>query len=156
MRMHVKCTFSILKGWFLILRNGMRFAKIGQCDQLWLTCCALHNMLLSVDGLDKHWEDGVESDWERYNSEYNNENGVIPFAISKLHRHFIDKSVEIEKEEPSGDLRIKFDKYTVGNRRIVSKMPLALFQRCLVNHFDIRFKQNSIVWPTRMKTPQSI
>ena len=156
MRKDVECTFGILKGRFSILRYGFRFAKIEQCDQLWLTCCALHNMLLFVDGLDKNWENGVASDWERFNSEFSKENSVIPFAISKLNRHLIDKMVEIQPEEPSGGLDHNFKKYTVGNRRIVSKMPLSLFQQCLVNHFDIRFKQNTIVWPRHMKLPQKL
>ena len=43
-----------------------------------------------------------ELDWEQFNSGYYNNNGVIPFAILKLNRHFIDKSTDIEKEEPSG------------------------------------------------------
>ena len=141
MRKDVEFTFGILKGRFTILRYGLRFARIEQCDQLWLTCCALHNMLLFEDGLDKNWENGVASDWERFDSE-SSKNSVIPFAISKLNRHFIDKSVEVQPEEPSGDLDHNFNKYTVGN---VSKMPLLLFQKCLVNHFDIRFKQNRSV-----------
>jgi hypothetical protein len=32
--------------------------------KFWLTCCALHNWLLEVDGLDVHWENGVASEWE--------------------------------------------------------------------------------------------
>jgi hypothetical protein len=28
------------------------------------TCCALHNWLLEVDGLDDKWEQGVPSSWE--------------------------------------------------------------------------------------------
>lgn len=137
MRKDVECTFGILKGRFTILRYGLRFARIEQCDQLWLTCCALHNMLLFVDGLDENWENGVASDWERFNSEFSKENSIIPFSISKLNRHLVDKTVEIQPEEPSGNLDKNFKKYTVGNRRIVSKMPLSLFQQCLVNHFEI-------------------
>ena len=62
MRKDVECTFGILKGRFSILRYGLRFAKIQHCDQTWLTCCALHNMLLYVDGLHKNWENGGVSD----------------------------------------------------------------------------------------------
>ena len=45
--------------------------------------CALHNWLLNVDGLDKHWENGVRSIWEGslgshdINDVYNN----LPEAI---------------------------------------------------------------------------
>jgi hypothetical protein len=33
-------------------------------DKVFLTCCALHIWLLNEDGLDKDWENGVQSDWE--------------------------------------------------------------------------------------------
>jgi hypothetical protein len=32
---------------------------------IWMTCCALHNHLLEVDGLDKKWTRGVSSDYEK-------------------------------------------------------------------------------------------
>lgn len=33
-------------------------------DNIWLTCCALHDMSLHVDGLDKRWKKGVKSPFE--------------------------------------------------------------------------------------------
>lgn len=35
-------------------------------DDIWLTCCALHNWLLDIDGLSSEWTAGtpVRSDWE--------------------------------------------------------------------------------------------
>ena len=55
---------------------------------MWLTCCALHNLLLDIDGLDKDWDNGIPSCWEEMNKNYNgrNEKLNIPFAISKLNR----------------------------------------------------------------------
>ena len=44
MRKDVECLFGIMKGRFTILRYGLRFHSIDQCDKMWLTCCALHNM----------------------------------------------------------------------------------------------------------------
>ena len=58
-RKDVKCTFGIMKGRFRILKTGQRPA-----DKIFRTCCALHNWLLNVDGLDKQWENGVPSVWE--------------------------------------------------------------------------------------------
>ena len=40
-------------------------------------------------------------------------------------------------------------RYTKNNYRIVKDMPMELFKRCLVNHFDIRFQKNDMKWPTR-------
>ena len=54
MRKDVECDFGILKGRFTILRYGLSFQSISRCDQLWLICCAIHNMLLDIDGPDKN------------------------------------------------------------------------------------------------------
>ena len=51
MRKDVERTFGILKVLFCILRHGLRFAKVHDCDQTWLEFCALHNILLHVDRL---------------------------------------------------------------------------------------------------------
>jgi Plant transposon protein len=60
MRKDVECTFGILKGRWRILKTGIRLHGTENADKIWKTCCALHNMLLEVDGLDEKWEDGVQ------------------------------------------------------------------------------------------------
>ena len=42
----------------------MRLHGIEATDQVWMTCCALHNMLLDSDGLSGEWDHNVPSDWE--------------------------------------------------------------------------------------------
>lgn len=61
-----------------------------RCDQLWLTCCALHSLLLNVDGLDDDWGNGVPSYWEDINNQYDMrvKKNKIPFVISKLNKGF--------------------------------------------------------------------
>ena len=79
----MECTFGIMKGIFCVLRNGLHFYKIDTCDQVWLTCCTLHNRLLFVDGLHKHWDMGEMSNWEKI---YNKCNQIsIPFSLQRLH-----------------------------------------------------------------------
>ena len=66
MRKDVECAFGIMKGRFRILKSGIRLHSTESVDMIWLTCCALHNMLLEVDGLDEPW-DGTKipsSAWE--------------------------------------------------------------------------------------------
>ena len=66
MRKDVECAFGILKGRWRILKTGVRLHSVKSVDRIWLTCCALHNMLLEIDGLDGAW-DGVKvpmSAWE--------------------------------------------------------------------------------------------
>jgi hypothetical protein len=59
LRKDVECTFGILKGRWRILKTGIRLHNTAAADKIWLTCCALHNMLLDVDGLNEGWETGM-------------------------------------------------------------------------------------------------
>jgi hypothetical protein len=82
MRKDVECTFGILKGRWRILKTGIRLHNTEVSDNIWLTCCALHNMLLDVDGLSKAWKNGARSHWEMESGEFRNDE--IPFAIQRL------------------------------------------------------------------------
>jgi DDE superfamily endonuclease len=64
LRKDVECTFGILKSRWRILKTGIRLHNTEVADRVWVTCCALHNMLLDVDGLSKGWEHGVPSYWQ--------------------------------------------------------------------------------------------
>jgi hypothetical protein len=164
-RKDVKCTFGIMKGRFQILKAAIRIHGVKATDEVWLTCCALHNYLLEVDCLDKDWIHGVASEWEgglgNHHSADVAEHGPN-FAIGWLNlpkdmRTFnmlgmgpgtndeesnSDKAEEHVGENPAtGDHRLV---------RIVCKLILPYFRDRLVKHFDILFHQNKIKWPTRM------
>ena len=62
MRKYVECTFGIMKGRFYILCNGIRLKIIEKCDEIWKTCCALHNRLLFINDLHIKWDKGASSD----------------------------------------------------------------------------------------------
>ena len=64
MRKDVECTFGILKGRFRILKVGIRLHGVQVVDDIWFTCCALHNMLLEVDGRSAEWRNGVRGFYE--------------------------------------------------------------------------------------------
>ena len=110
-------------------------------------------MLLNVDGLHENWENGIASDWE--NGNIRNENNLLaPFAITILNRNN-DTCSEISTAcEKGTHISQVCKKYTIDGKRIVSKMPLTLFKRWLVNHFNIRFINNDIVWPRRLQEPK--
>ena len=95
MRKDVKCTFGIMKGRFPMLRTGIRLRSLKKVDQIWKTCCALHNLLLFVDGLDDNWEDGVKSSWEKQYER--DKNKKLPFALYRLNR-------DMEQNENMGSL----------------------------------------------------
>ena len=144
-RKDVECTFGIMKGRFAILRYGLRFQSITRCDQMFLTCCALHNLLLDHDGL--------HNNWNEYSAYDTND---IPFAMSRLNQptshpqilfpNSLNSVLDVTEMKNIASL---CRQYTRNNCRVVNKMPLDLFKQCLVNHFDIRYQKNDIKWPTR-------
>ncbi|KAI2511437.1 Plant transposon protein [Fragilaria crotonensis] len=84
LRKDVECTFGILKNRWRILKTGIRLHNTEIADNIWLTCCALHNMLvLNVDGLNRGWQNGVPSYWE-VNGNGNLEVSDLPRAIRRL------------------------------------------------------------------------
>jgi hypothetical protein len=89
MRKNVECTFGILKGRFWILKTGIRLLGVMKVDDVWKTCCALHNWLLDIDDISAVWENGVRawgSDWTGPLGDLDFE-GVreeVPHAIARL------------------------------------------------------------------------
>ena len=155
MRKDIECTFGSLKRRFAVLKYGIRLGRIEQCDKVWRTCCALHNLLLFHDKLDKGWDTGTKPSYQKDNLDANNDNEGyddyddvdVPFALTRLNRlssaNVPNNYVEYEENH--------FNKYTVDGKRQVSKIPLKEFQERLIHHFDIRFNNNDIQWPKRKK-----
>ena len=55
----VECVFGILKGRFRCLKLPIYLHDNHVIDNMFFTCCILHNMLLTEDGYDRRWEDGA-------------------------------------------------------------------------------------------------
>ena len=142
MRKDVECTFGILKQRFSILRYGIRLGSIKHVDQTWLTCCSLHNKLLIIDGLHENWNNNIP------------QNSNQSFATTRLNRTM---NSTIDNNNTSNSVcPTLFEDFTVNGKRIVSKMPLNVFRKCLIHHFDLRFKMNSIHWPSNKRMKPSI
>ena len=66
-----------MKGRWRVLKTGIRLHGTDAADKIWATCCAFHNWLLEVDGLDEPWEGALgEVDAEDLE--------VVPFALRRL------------------------------------------------------------------------
>ena len=55
-RENVEFAFGILKMRWRILKTGVCLHSTKVVDQVWIKCCAFHNMLLDIDGLDDQWD----------------------------------------------------------------------------------------------------
>lgn len=52
-REDVECTLGIIKGHFHTLKAGVCLCGVVVAKLVWCICCALHNMLLDMDGQSK-------------------------------------------------------------------------------------------------------
>ena len=86
MRKDVECTFGILKGRWRILKSGIRLHGAPAADAVFKTCCALHNWLLEVDGLDAEWTQGKPSMWQGELGEFKEDDEATQeaFALRRL------------------------------------------------------------------------
>lgn len=157
MRKDVECTFGIMKGRFRILKTGIRVHGVEVADQIWLTCCALHNWLLEVDGLDKPWDGGVPT------SSWDGEMGgveAVPNSVARLTSDLGPRGYDLSGMGPGSDVHEPAkddasdddedgDLLVMDEVRCVRKLGLGFFRRKLVEHFDILWKQNKVKWPQR-------
>ena len=165
MRKDVECTFGILKGRFRILKAGIRCWGVKVADDIWLTCCALHNMLLEVDGIDGSW-DGIDG---QFDFDENADN--LPFALQRLHSAaerrnydtsgmgpgFVNSDSEFEYDEEDMSIPIEETMYeylqineiNIDGINDVRNLTADYFQLKLIEHFDILFKQYNIKWPRK-------
>jgi hypothetical protein len=158
MRKDVECTFRILKGRWRILKTGICIYGVDKVDYIWLTCCALHNWLLDIDGISDQWNDGVlVSNWdgELGQMDFNGLGESIPNSIAQLRTNLDPRNYDLSNMGPGEDVvgemnhgdRGEEEKMEHGLMMPVNSMPLVYFQRQLVVHFSIMFARNLIKWP---------
>jgi DDE superfamily endonuclease len=171
LRKDVECTFGILKGRWRILKTGIRCHNTEVADNVWMTCCALHNHLLDVDGLSSKWNDGIASAYEKDDGQFQDDD--IPLAIRRLvdpagnegHRlRMFDGSrfglrdadcrgdddqdnEEIENVDPNRTELLKLPLVRSGTS--VSAINFHQFRAMLIDNFNIAFHKNELKWPRR-------
>jgi hypothetical protein len=169
LRKDVECTFGILKGRWRILKTGIRVYNTEASDNIWMTCCALHNLLLDVDGLSHKWEEGVPSSYETDAGQFLDED--VPVAIRRL----IDPTgIESHRLHSFDSLRFGFrncdnddeDEIQNGNPNDInhlrqSQLPLVRsgtsvkaiefhqFRAMLIDNFNVAVHENKLKWPKR-------
>lgn len=161
-RKDVECVFGVLKGRFRILKTGICLEGPVACDRVWMTCCALHNWLLEVDGMDEEWE----SDMGRNNASECRR--FAPFAIRRLNDNQLEQFGSRQHEQEScehirmarerGEDYIAEDDDLIANLRrdaegrvCVNSLSHTDFRHRLVIHFDILHRHNKIKWPERKR-----
>lgn len=169
MRKDVECTFGIMKGRFRILKTGVRVHGIEVVDRVWLSCCALHNYLLTS----RHEREN-EIDWTGPIGDHDSNDIVYyyniqqPFAILRLEdpdafrrldlsgmgngattnadqQDVVQEPVEVETILDNNNNNYEM----VNGTTAVFNLSQAYFRTKLVEHFDILYEQKKIKWPSR-------
>jgi DDE superfamily endonuclease len=164
-RKDAECTFGILKGRFRVLKTGIRLDGPEAADKVWLTCCALHNMLLSEDGLDDWSGEMGLNDIEDFRH--------APFALQRLGEDvFADfgsrqheqlaRDNEIRRRRAEGEDTDGEDenfeqendvggpvRYGIGGAVVVNSLSYDDFRNRLVEHFDILHRKQRVKWPVQ-------
>lgn len=156
LRKDVECTFGILKGRWRVLKTGVRLQGMETANNIWLTCCALHNWLLEVDGLDGEWDGALGQ------LEADDVMRHVPFAMQRLELGFDPRDYDESGLGPGDDqegmeLVMHTDnieniagddaEHNEDSVRLVRHLSLLYFRSKLIEHFDILFKRNELVWP---------
>lgn len=174
MRKDVECTFGILKGRWRILKCGVRVHGVDKVDLIWLTCCALHNWLLDIDGLNNEWRGEQvatcnESDWLGDLGRHDFDGLAlgrtrIPNAILRLSNNLTDRNFDATGMGPGEDIADEYyeafsrdidDNDGGDTTRVVSNLTLRNFRSKLVEHFHIMWSRSRIVWPSARPHVQS-
>jgi hypothetical protein len=141
------------------LKTGVRVYGVDKVDEIWLTCCALHNWLLDIDGLSNKWNDGVlVSDWdgELGQIDFDGLRESIPNSIARLSTNLDPRNFDLSNMGPGedvvgeiyhGDRGEEEDMEHDDLMTPVNSMSLVYFRRQLVVHFSIMFARNLIKWP---------
>jgi hypothetical protein len=148
LRKDVECTFGILKGRWSILSDGIRLHSTHTADNVWLTCCALHNMLLEVDGLNKEWNTGILSDWEKESIECSD----LPFAgLSAINTTSNAVSINTTSNAVSESSGLRSPDSCVS----VTDTSLSQFCSKLIKNFNILNDSGKVIWPSRLQQFQT-
>lgn len=170
LRKDVECTFGILKGRFRIIKAGIRLHGVVAVDRVWLTCCAMHNMMVELDGLDA--SNALLGEEGQFSAEEIDD--VMPIALQRLYspgelRTLDTSGVGRGTDHTTGDdedgdnvddvpedMRSEEEQIlgctdADGYRR-VRFLSLKLFRKKLIEHFDIEFKRNGLQWPAASGT----
>mmetsp|Transcript_67276 Transcript_67276/g.140130 ORF Transcript_67276/g.140130 Transcript_67276/m.140130 type:complete len:142 (+) Transcript_67276:1009-1434(+) len=128
----VECVFGRLKGRFRILKIPSLFWYQHEIDNVFFTCCILHNILLEWDGLATDWGgDEGEIEWEEVGAQLQFVNRAVTLSrdfdasgVGRVRSLLAGRTeVEVERETSFDDLR-----------------------SCLVTHMWVAVKRGEVSW----------
>lgn len=87
---------------------GVHSSNLEYLDKIFKTCCALHNLFLDVDGLDKKWDKGKKGYY--YDKDQNGNILAIIACVGNAN------AMELEEENDVDDAQKVLDSTQVGKK----------------------------------------
>jgi hypothetical protein len=159
MRKDVECVFGILKGRWRILKTGIRLHGLKVVDDIWFTCCALHNMLLHVDGLNTRWLAGVRSPYQGRLGLHERGDVLRHVSIPRIFARVESGQQDNRAYDPTR--RVRPDEYDRDDNYVINSasrassviyVPTVSFHSlrlAMINHFHTLWLEGNIKWPSR-------
>lgn len=147
------------------MKTGIRLHGARAVDNIWKTCCALHNWLLEVDGLNAEWRSGVPSDFEGELGHH--DLGDAQLFVPRILDRVINctefqgrletfdatymGNAEVNSEREVGDdVGISTPVSTSSSPCIsVRSLSLSDFRDRLVRNFRFKWDKKMVKWPSR-------
>ena len=165
-RKDVECTFGILKSRFHFLKIGSRYATQKVVESAFITACILHNMLLTLDGLDiGAWEldaawDSIAMDPRLWNVDQlastasttassassalvalADDDGFVPFA----------GLTHLDESEADGIVAWSPGRIEPRSIKVIGLKSPNTLRELLIEHFSVSYRLGRVQWPKNMK-----
>ena len=147
-RKDVERFFGILKGRFRCLKLPCFLQKKEELDNMFLTCCILHNMILVHDGRNRLWEEDVQ--WDGVDGEHADEDIMPAEDQMRLNRrgHKIIARRALHKLEDWA--RVGRRQYANNPDAYTDEVEPGFHDRrsALIEHYEYMFKyrKNELEW----------
>ena len=138
-RKHVECAFGILKARFRILKLPIRLHGFKTIDNMFVTCCILHNMCLDVDGGDDGWNlgtSGPDGDFHEGDDGY--------FSDDESHSFYWSDNVYYDLNSTTDYTFMGSLTSTLGSTR--DSMEFIVKRNKLAHHWFYMYRHNMIRW----------
>ena len=141
-RKDVECVFGILKGRFRCLKLPIYLHDQNVIDDMFFTCCILHNMLLTEDGYDRRWEHGVN--WAGQAG--NHEESEMPEIFRQ---HYIrSRNATATTDYSLIGFNAVMNNYAITHHDVEEEVEITqeTLRRRLIEHFGYCYQRNEINW----------
>lgn len=136
LRKDVECLFGEMKQEFAILKYGCRFSSFELIDNIFLTCCAIHNQRKMIGGLDQMWNTGeIVPDEE---SDLSQKPGSV-------FRRFNERRDRVEND----GMDEGYDRVQMNDVEAEHEDSYDVLRKKLITHFKVAHEKGEVFWPTR-------